>query len=63
MSNFFGVMRICSRRRVWPACVKFHAADDMQFQVLLFAGSITVCLYRIKLTQRNETHSIKLTII
>jgi hypothetical protein len=34
----FIVMRIYSRTRDWPACVKFHAADDTQFGVLVYYG-------------------------
>jgi hypothetical protein len=31
-------MRIRSCTRYWPACVKFYAADDMQFRVSVFYG-------------------------
>jgi hypothetical protein len=40
-SKGFGVMRICSRTRGWPACV-FHAADDTQFEFLFSAGCMTI---------------------
>jgi hypothetical protein len=34
----FSVMRICPRTRDWPACVKFYATDDTQFQTSVLNG-------------------------
>jgi hypothetical protein len=33
---------ICSRTRIWPACVIFHAADHTQFEFLFSVGCVTV---------------------
>jgi hypothetical protein len=38
IQGVFSVMLISSRTRDWPACVKFHAADDTQFRVPVFYG-------------------------
>jgi hypothetical protein len=32
------VMRICSSTEDWPACLKFHAADNAQYRVSVFYG-------------------------
>jgi hypothetical protein len=34
-------MRICTRKRDWPACVKFHAVDYTHFKFQFSAGCVT----------------------
>jgi hypothetical protein len=41
-NDAFSVTRICSRTRIWPACVKFRAVDHPQFDFLFSAVCVTV---------------------